>query len=56
MHDEMQEAGLGVDYIPTEPGSLEEDEHSVKSMGVWLIAAVGLTCIGAAIGLALGGW
>ena len=33
MRDEMQEAGLGVDYIPTEPGSLEEDLHNVEAMG-----------------------
>lgn len=56
MQDEMEEAGLGVDHIPTEPGSLEEDRHSVESMGTWLAAAIGLTALGAGIGFALAGW
>lgn len=56
MNDPLQDAGLGVDYIETAPADLEEDKHNVESMGTWLIAAIGLTCVGAAIGLALGGW
>lgn len=56
MNDPMQEAGLGVDYIETAPADLEEDIHNVESFGTWLIVAVGLAAIGAAIGLALGGW
>lgn len=56
MRDEMQEAGFGVDYIPTEPGSLEEDRHSAESMGAWIWYAACCGILAFVFGAALGWW
>lgn len=45
MNDPLEEAGLGVDHIPTEPGSLEEDRHSVESMGTWFLYGLGVVSL-----------
>ena len=56
MIDQMQQAGLGVDYIPTEPGSLEEDLHNVEAMGSWIVYAVCCGIFAFVFGTALGWW
>lgn len=56
MRDEMQEAGLGVDYIPTEPGALEEDQHSAESMGAWIWYSVCVGIFAFVLGTALEWW
>jgi len=53
MQYQLEEAGLGVDFIPTEPGSLEEDRHSSESIGTWFLYGLGVVALILAGALAL---
>lgn len=43
--DEMSEAGLGVDYIPTEPGDLEEERETMRGFVTLLGYALGVVSL-----------